>query len=171
MIFGFFTVFAFLSVYLISNASVVLQLVGSWFTFKKMGMPGWKGLIPFYSTYILFEKLWNTKQFWRMIIYLAVYIGAFLFGYLFFALGGVLTVNGSEVIGIVLIILGIASIIGSIVMLVFGLIIEFQLYKRMAHAFALKDAWAWGLLFLSFVFLPIIGFHKNINYYGPVNQV
>ena len=81
MFIGVFVVFFYLMAFLMSNASIVLQLVGSWFTFKKMGMPGWKGLIPFYSTYCLFERLWDVKRFWRMIIYLCVYFGAVMFGF------------------------------------------------------------------------------------------
>ncbi|MBQ7218418.1 MAG: hypothetical protein IJS27_02840 [Ruminococcus sp.] len=161
---------------LIANASVALELVGLWFTFRKMGLPGWKGIIPFYGTYVLFQKLWDVKQFWRMIIYTGIYAGTFLFGYLFSVFGGVFAVTGSDyramsISGVIFLILGILLMIASIVFLILMPMLQFQLYKKLAHAFGLKDSWAWGLLFLSFVFLPIIGFHKNIMYYGPVNQV
>lgn len=32
-------------------------LFGLWMIFKKMGEPGWKGIIPFYNFYVLGEKL------------------------------------------------------------------------------------------------------------------
>lgn len=41
-----------ITVYLIA---VVLLLVASWQMFVKAGEPGWKALIPFYSTYTLFR--------------------------------------------------------------------------------------------------------------------
>ena len=175
MFFGVFVIFFYLIVFMLSNASIILQLVGSWFTFKKMGMPGWKGLIPFYSTYCLFERLWDVKQFWRVIIYLGVYVGATMFGFIFLTFGGVFAAGGGyggmTVGGIVFIVLGASMLIGAVVMLIMAIVLEFRLYQRMARAFALKNAWAWGLLFVPFVMLPIIGFHKRIVYYGPVNQV
>lgn len=175
MFIGVFVVFFYLMAFLMSNASIVLQLVGSWFTFKKMGMPGWKGLIPFYSTYCLFERLWDVKQFWRMIIYLCVYFGAVMFGFIFLAFGGAFAAGGRSYVGmgisgIVFIVLGVSMLIGAVVMLIMAIVLEFQLYKRLARAFVLKDAWAWGLLFVPFVMFPIIGFHKRICYYGPVYQ-
>ena len=139
-----------------------------------MGLPGWKGIIPYYGDYVLFDKLWNTKKFWQMIIYSAVFAGTLIFGYIFLVIGIVFAASGSDssvAVSIVFIVLGAASLIASIVMVVLAIVITFQLYKKLAQAFGLKDAWAWGLLFLPYVFLPIIGFHKNITYYGPVNQV
>ena len=160
--------------WLIANVTIVLQLVGLWFVFRKMGLPGWKGIIPYYGDYVLFDKLWETKKVWRMIIYSAVFAGTFIFGYIFIFMGIMFAASGSDptvAVAIVFIILGAASLIASIVMVVLAIVINFQLYKKLAHAFGLKDAWAWGLLFLPYVFLPIIGFHRNIIYYGPVNQV
>ena len=176
MFFSGFIIFFYLMFILLANASVALELVGLWFTFRKMGLPGWKGIIPYYGTYVLFQKLWDVKRFWRMIIYLGVYAGTFIFGYLLTVFGGVFTATGSDyramsLSGVIFLILGISALIASIVFLVLSLVIQFQLYKRLAYAFGLNDAWAWGLLFLSFIFLPIIGFNKRISYYGPMNQV
>lgn len=171
MNFGIFSFLYFLTSFVISNAGIILQMVGSWFVFRKMGMPGWKGIIPFYSTYVLFDKLWDTKTFWRMIIYLGVMIGATVFGFIFIMLGGVFLANGSNVAGIIFLINGIVMMIGSIVMAILMVVLEYRLYQRLAAAFGLKNGWAWGLLFVPFIMLPIIGFHKRIVYYGPVNQV
>lgn len=92
---------------------------------------------------------------------------------LYLEFGGIFMASGSaDVVGVVLLILGILFLIASIVMIILAMVINYQLYKRLTRSFGLKDAWAWGLLFLPYVFLPIIGFHhKRIMYYGPVNQV
>lgn len=174
----FWMIFAFSSV-ILSYAAVAAELVGNWFTFKKMNKPGWKGIIPFYNLYVLFEELWEVKEFWRVIIYLGVYLGTFITGYVFVILGTVFGATasydshyvGGAVLGVILGVLGILAILGSIVFVVLAIVKEYQLYKRMAWAFGLKNAWAWGLLFLSPVMLPIIGFNKNIVYYGPMRQV
>ena len=171
-IFAFSSMFFAILSWLIANATLVLQMVGSWFTFRKMGLPGWKGLIPYYSMYVLFEKLWDTKRFWRMIIYLCVYIGLFLFGYLFLMIGIAVGASSDATAGgVILLIIGILTLIASIVMIVLSLVIQFQLFKRMAAAFGLQNGWAWGLLFVPYVMLPIIGFNKKIICYGAVNQV
>ena len=64
------------------------QYVGLWFTFRKMGLPGWKGIIPFYNYYVICEKVWDTKKFWRLVIYTCVGAGSAMFGGLFMGLGG-----------------------------------------------------------------------------------
>ena len=166
--FSFYVISSVLS-YLMANASLVLQLVGSWFSFRKMGLPGWKGIIPYYSMYVLFEKLWETKKFWRVIIYTAVSIFTFIVGYVIVLITAVGNLNMAG--SIILLLIGISLLIATVVLLILSLVIQFQLYKRLAGAFGLQNGWAWGLLFVPFVMLPIIGFNKKIQYYGPVNQV
>ena len=57
----------FLIIFL-SLAAAALVYVSRWHIFKKMGMPGWKGIIPYYGDYMLFKTVWTTKAFWAMII-------------------------------------------------------------------------------------------------------
>lgn len=42
----------------------VLFVVGRWTVFSKAGEKGWKALIPFYSDYVLYRLIWDTKFFW-----------------------------------------------------------------------------------------------------------
>lgn len=167
--FSIFAVILYFSFLMIVFASVALQLIGCWFTFKKMHLPGWKGIIPYYSTYVLFEKLWDVKMFWRMIIYLGVYTGTFIFGYILTALGGVFAAEKS-IAGIIVLIIGLLTLLASLVFIILMMVIQYRLYQRMAAAFGLQDGWAWGLLFVPYIMLPIIGFNRRIVYYGPVNQ-
>lgn len=55
------------------GAELIATAVGRWLVFKKMGLPGWKGIIPFYSESVLFRKLWTIKLFWAYIAIFAVY--------------------------------------------------------------------------------------------------
>ena len=66
-IYGHFWVFEVLLL-----AIVGLSLLGNWLIFKKMGEPGWKGIIPFYSLYVLFEKLYGNG------LYACVYLACFI---------------------------------------------------------------------------------------------
>ena len=46
----------------------VLTLVASWRIFQKMGRQGWEGIIPIYSSYILFQELYGNG--WKMLLML-----------------------------------------------------------------------------------------------------
>ena len=41
----------------------VLSIAGTWKIFQKLGEPGWKCLIPFYSQYTLYKHVWKIKYF------------------------------------------------------------------------------------------------------------
>ena len=32
--------------------------------FQKLNIPAWKSLIPFYGSYFVFKKVWNSYSFW-----------------------------------------------------------------------------------------------------------
>lgn len=46
--------------YIIMFALCVLLIVAQWKIFKKAGKPGWASIIPFYSTYCLFDIAWGN---------------------------------------------------------------------------------------------------------------
>lgn len=43
-----------LVIFLVGFFLVVLNYIGMWKVFVKAGIPGWKCLIPFYNTYLIF---------------------------------------------------------------------------------------------------------------------
>ena len=171
---GFPSVFLtmwYIFMFFFTNAALAVAMIGSWFTYRKMGLPGWKGIIPGYNLYVLFEELWETKQFWRMIIYLGVYVVGCLFGSGFIALGGVFYTDGRYTgPGLVFLLVGIGMMIASLVLLVLAIVKEYQIFRRMTRSFGLRAGWIWGLIFVPYILLPIIGFHKNIVYLQPVKE-
>ena len=44
--------------------------VGRWQMFRKMGIEGWKSIVPFYNTYCIMNKLYEDdgKHFWQLFI-------------------------------------------------------------------------------------------------------
>ena len=66
---------------------VAAAYISRWFIFKKMGMPGWKGIIPYYGEYLLFRELWTTKMFWALVISAAVYAFVSIFAVVFGMVG------------------------------------------------------------------------------------
>ncbi len=45
---------------LVSLVVMVVMIVAMWKIFEKAGEAGWKSLIPFYNTYILFKIAWGN---------------------------------------------------------------------------------------------------------------
>ncbi len=95
----------------------VIVLVAQWFVFQKMGREGWEGIIPFYSTYVLFEILYGDG--WRMLLLLIPFYNIYIF---------------------------------------------IKMFIDLAHAFNQSTGFGWGLALLSFIFMPILGLSKDIQY-------
>ena len=46
----------------------ILLALGRWRMFEKMGQPGWKGFIPVYADYVLYDACWQTTFFWISLV-------------------------------------------------------------------------------------------------------
>ena len=42
----------------------VALIIAEWKLLEKAGQPGWKSLIPFYNTYILYQLCWSPNMYW-----------------------------------------------------------------------------------------------------------
>ena len=124
---------------------MILHIIGVWNVFKKAGEPGWKSIIPFYNTYILYKISWNPMWFW--LVLLGGLIGA---GLLSFA-----TVT-------------VCVILGALIEL-FTIIVRLVMYYRLCLAFG----WGVGKYILTILFAPIMfmvmGFGKSV-YVGPITN-
>ena len=166
----------------ISLAFAAAAFVGLWFVFKKMGFPGWKGIIPFYNDYVLFDTLWEKKKFVRYVVYYGITLVATVIGVIFCVFGTGLIIGGAAMynasysyqgagVGMiigdsVLTLIGFLFSVAGLVFAILLLVLQFKLMARLADAFGLKRAWAWGLTFVSPVFMLILGLHKGIVYRG-----
>ena len=54
----------------------VVSLAAAWRIFQKMGRKGWEGIIPIYSTFVLFEELYGNG--WRMLLTLIPFFNIYL---------------------------------------------------------------------------------------------
>ena len=124
---------------------MILHIIGVWNVFKKAGEPGWKSIIPFYNTYILYKISWNPMWFW--LVLLGGLIGA---GLLSFA-----TVT-------------VCVILGALIEL-FTIIVRLVMYYRLCLSFG----WGVGKYLLTILFAPIMfmvmGFGKSV-YVGPITN-
>lgn len=112
----------------------LLNIIGLYRVFQKMGMPGWKGLIPLYNTFKLYSTLWDSKLFWVGLV-AALCIN--------------LPVNEESPIFLSLLVL---------VMAVVSIVLTLKLYIRLAHAFGKGTFFGVLTCFFSPICLAILGF-------------
>ena len=62
-------------------ALIVIEIIATWKIFVKAGEPGWKAIIPIYSTYILFKITYGNG--WRFLLTL-IPIAGIVFTILFY---------------------------------------------------------------------------------------
>lgn len=113
---------------------IVLNFFGLYRIFQKMGMPGWKGIIPFYNMYNLFDKLWESKHFWT---YLLAQI--------------VLGIPMGDASGL------LASLV-DLVLSMLLIVVEMKLYIALAKAFGKGTGFGVLTYFFSPVCLAVLGF-------------
>lgn len=148
---------------LFSMGMTALMMVSCWHIFKKLGMPGWKGIIPFYSDYMLFKTVWKTKPFWVTVIAAGVYLFASIISSIILII--VLAANSSSgsssavtaAIVVFFIVLGLLTLAVSVI----AIVITVKLNFRLAKEFGKGTGFALGLSFISVVFYPILAFGKS----------
>jgi hypothetical protein len=47
----------------VATAALILQILGTWFTFQKAGRPGWAAIVPFYNAYT-YNKVGGKPGWW-----------------------------------------------------------------------------------------------------------
>ena len=140
--------------FILSMALSILVIVAEWKLFTKAGEAGWKSLIPIYNCYILF-KIAKNEGFGKM-------LGATILGALLYCIGLGMILAGSS-FGVIIFIVGAAAFI-------FALVIQFKMYADLSLRFGKEKVFAWGLLFLSPIFICILAFDSS-NYDGLVHAV
>ena len=126
---------------IISLAFFVLQIVSMWFLFKKAGEPGWKAIIPFYNAYIWCKIVWDKNIFWIMLA---------------LAFGSVLLVAFNIDFTAIL-------ALGCLIALV---VLAIMMQIKTSYAYGRGAGTAVGLIFLDFIFMPILAF-GSATYVGP----
>lgn len=63
---------------ILSLIMILLTLIASWKLFEKAGLPGWKGLIPIYNMYCLYQMAFGKGKGWYIICLLVPCVNAIL---------------------------------------------------------------------------------------------
>ncbi len=135
-------------VFAVAIALLVLYLVAFVKIFQKAGKPGWHAIIPYLSTYDLFEFAWSKKM-------AGIGLGVTI-AYSVFA--GSTTASDSEGASVLVTLLSLAY-------MVIYLILLYKLSKSFGHGVG----FFLGLLFLSPIFILILAFGSS-SYFGPSGE-
>ncbi len=144
---AFFGIFAIMLMFgaiyiLMALALWVIETVGKWQVYRKLEIPSWKCLIPYYNNYVEFKRVWEVK-----------YYIVWLFATICLAFLPSLT----DDIGFFMRLLVLAVTL-------LQYVVYFVFCMKMAEVFQKGIAWAAGLFFFPFVFYPILGFSRDIPY-------
>lgn len=123
----------------------ILQIIANWRIFTKAGEAGWKSIIPVYSDYVSYKIAWQTKFFWLSMV----------LGIVASCVEEFANPNGDNVL-LLVIVAAIRIVVG---------IIGILYSVKLAKAFGRGIGFAVGLIFLSPIFMLILGFGDN-RYYG-----
>lgn len=91
---------AFFGVYfIIAMAIAVLVIVATWKLFVKAGKPGWASIVPFYSTYCLFQISFGNG--WLFLLSFVPCVNVVIFFMLYFKLAKAFGQGGAFAIGLI----------------------------------------------------------------------
>ena len=124
----------------------VVQVIASWKIFKKFGEPGWKAIIPIYSTYVRYQAIWNSKMF-AVLVVLCV-------------LSCMNNIGAGTFVGTVF---NILSLIAAIAFVVVEVMAEHRLSKSFGHG----TGFTVGLVLLGLIFRMILGFGSSLYIGNP----
>ena len=120
----------------------IIETVGKWQVYKKMGIFPWKCLIPYYNNYVEYSAVWRKE---------------FFFTWLVLTIAELILPGIYEDIGMLLRLIVIVITISKMV-------VTFLFCTKMTKAFDKGIGYSLGLFLLPFVFYPILGFSKDISY-------
>ena len=126
---------AFVPLVVLGALALAAALAGYWRIFQKMGLAGWKALIPFYNNYLIASKCAEYPQFfWVYAVASVVQVLAAL------GLGGAFSVGLEHWARVIA--------IGA----------ELYLLVELAYCFGKRWGTGLGLWLAEFVFAPLLGF-------------
>ena len=128
---------------LIQVVIILLNIIGLFKIYQKMGKPGWKGIIPFYNMYGLYDELWDKKYFWGYLLAQAVML------------------NPSSPSGLLF---SVADLVLSVAMIV----VVMKLYIKLAKAFGKGTGFGVLTFFFAPICLAVLGF-GSAEYEGVEN--
>jgi hypothetical protein len=125
---------------MLATTACVIMAASRWMTFRKMGEPGWKAIVPFCDVYTMLGRVWKRDVFWWLV-------------------GGEVALVACEAAAFSLPrgsgLRVVAFAVGVVLLCVVGV-----MYARLARGFGKPTAFGLGLLLFPVVFFPVLGFGR-----------
>lgn len=115
----------------------VISIIPMWRLFEKAGQPGWKAIIPVYSSYMLYKISWKPSMFFITLI-------------LGIVASILLQLNDYMALAVIGVIINIA-------VMVLGILFNHKISKSFGHGVGFTV----GLIFLSLIFSYILAFGSS----------
>ena len=147
----FFAAFVAFAVGIVCFSTIIyiIEVIGIFKSFEKMGLEGWKAIIPFYNAYLYGEKVWTANY--------------GLFVWVVYAVNILVISRIAQTGGFIG---GLFGIIGFVATVIF-VVGRARFCYWTSKSFGYEIPFAVGLFFLPFVFHLIIGF-GDAKYRGNV---
>ena len=121
----------------------VLNIVARWRILEKAQEPGWKSLIPYYNTYMLFKISWKGKVYFLLLL-------SYILGLIsWISLGAILPNSDFLVFCVLIFLVFVPSII------------NIGLWVKLSKSFGMGIAFAIGLIILNLIFIMILAFGSS----------
>ena len=131
---------------------IVMMIMAEWKIYKKLGEEGWVCLIPIYSTYVLYKRIWSES---------AARISV-VTGLLSIALS--VANSAVEIYANEMSVAGAYAYLALAALCIVGYIVSIAMSaiacNKLAEAFGRGVGTTIGLICLNVVFIPILGFGK-----------
>jgi len=155
------TNYAFSPVTGISSSLITIAiLVGKYYTYEKLGIEGWKAIIPFYGDYVLFKYLGHQKKFWTILVLVLFAILSLVIGSFVIFLGAGyhgIYVNQYSTYPLV----GLGIVILGFILLIITCLMQSKVYKDMAVMLHKQPGYGWGFVLLPYVFWLMSAFDNS----------
>lgn len=125
-------------------AWLVLDVLGKWFMFMKMGEPGWKSIIPIYSEYTIYKNVWQPVYFLAFVIVSCI--------------GSYMSMSDGSAFSYIANLCGCAAFV-----------ITFLENIKLSRSFGHGYLFALGLLIFNPIFTMILGLGSSM-YYGNFSE-
>ena len=126
---------------------LVIDVIGKWTVFEKIGCKAWKSLIPIYSEYILWKLVGKSGSY--IIILLSnvlFFIGRFVLIFLVLAAGSLF------ILLIFFLLLGL---------IIYIPVSRYDFCNKLSKSFGHGFLFTWGLFVMEPIFLIILGFNED----------
>ena len=128
---------------------ILVQLASYWGLFEKMGEPGWKGLIPIYADFKLYDKAWSRYAYYILVIFAWIGIGTSAQGEQGLSMSMAEILNSADMT---------VAMFASLVAAIASFIIDAIFYIELSTAFGKGVGVAIGLIFLTPIFVAYLAF-------------